>query len=121
MARSAELSEQESPGHKRTGPESSGQESPKQESPGQDSTGQQSSGQLPQPRKDKPARERKSPGELWADGFGRVSIRSAQVLLVLAVAVVATYGLLQVRLLVIPIVIALILAAAAVAALWLFL
>ncbi|WP_104138014.1 AI-2E family transporter [Arthrobacter sp. ZGTC131] len=107
MARSAELSEQESPGHKPTGPEST-----EQESPGQDSTGQQSSGQLPQPRKGKPARERKSPGELWADGFGRVSIRSAQVLLVLAVAVVATYGLLQVRLLVIPIVIALILAAA---------
>lgn len=102
MARSAELSEQESPGHKSSG----------HGSPGQDSTGQQSSGQLPRPRKDKPSRERKSPGELWANGFGRVSIRSAQVLLVLAVAVVATYGLLQVRLLVIPIVIALILAAA---------
>lgn len=87
MARSAELSEQESPG-------------------------QDPPAQPPQPGKDRPLRGRKSPGELWADGLGRVGIRSAQVLLVLAVAAVATYGLLQVKLLVIPVVIALILAAA---------
>jgi predicted PurR-regulated permease PerM len=49
---------------------------------------------------------------LWADGLGRVGVRSAQVLLVLTLAVVAIYGLLQIRLLVIPVLIALILAAA---------
>jgi predicted PurR-regulated permease PerM len=87
MARSAELSEQESPG-------------------------QDPPAQPPQPGKDRPLRGRNSPGELWAAGLGRVGIRSAQVLLVLSVAAVATYGLLQVKLLVIPVVIALILAAA---------
>ncbi|MDP9694267.1 UNVERIFIED_ORG: putative PurR-regulated permease PerM [Arthrobacter globiformis] len=53
-----------------------------------------------------------SPRELWSDDLGRVGIRCAQVLLVLAVAAVSVYGLLQVRLLVIPVLIALILAAA---------
>ncbi|HJW01051.1 MAG TPA: AI-2E family transporter [Arthrobacter sp.] len=51
-------------------------------------------------------------GALWADGLGRVGIRSAQVLLILAVAVVSVYGLMQIKLLVIPVLIALILAAA---------
>ncbi|MHA7291882.1 AI-2E family transporter [Arthrobacter sp. MDT3-24] len=57
-------------------------------------------------------RDRKPPGALWADGLGRVGIRSAQVLLILAVAVVSVYALMQIKLLVIPILIALILAAA---------
>lgn len=57
-------------------------------------------------------RERKPPGALWADGLGRVGIRSAQVLLILAVAVVSVYALMQIKLLVIPVLIALILAAA---------
>ncbi|MDR6413405.1 AI-2E family transporter [Pseudarthrobacter sulfonivorans] len=57
-------------------------------------------------------RERKPPGELWADGLGRVGIRAAQVLLILAVAVVSVYALMQIKLLVIPVLIALILAAA---------
>ncbi|QDG67990.1 AI-2E family transporter [Pseudarthrobacter sp. NIBRBAC000502772] len=57
-------------------------------------------------------RERKPPGALWADGFGRVGIRSAQVLLILAVAVASVYALMQIKLLVIPVLIALILAAA---------
>lgn len=56
--------------------------------------------------------ERKPPGALWADGLGRVGIRSAQVLLILAVAVVSVYALMQIKLLVIPVLIALILAAA---------
>jgi putative heme transporter len=56
--------------------------------------------------------DRKPPRELWADSLGRVGIRCAQVLLVLAVAAVSVYGLLQIRLLVIPVLIALILAAA---------
>lgn len=50
--------------------------------------------------------------DLWADGLGRVGIRSAQILLVLTVVVVSVYALLQIRLLVIPVLIALILAAA---------
>ncbi|WP_104061799.1 AI-2E family transporter [Arthrobacter sp. 4R501] len=57
-------------------------------------------------------REWKPPGALWADGLGRVGIRSAQVLLILAVAVVSVYALMQIKLLVIPVLIALILAAA---------
>ncbi|ADX74043.1 AI-2E family transporter [Pseudarthrobacter phenanthrenivorans] len=57
-------------------------------------------------------RPTKSPSELWADGLGRVGIRAAQVLLILTVAVVSVYALMQIKLLVIPILIALILAAA---------
>src|SRR5687767_12384954 len=58
------------------------------------------------PHEKKPARE------FWSDGLGRVGIRSAQVLLVLTLATVSVYALLQIRLLVIPTLIALILSAA---------
>ncbi|CAM3113229.1 AI-2E family transporter [Arthrobacter ulcerisalmonis] len=54
----------------------------------------------------------KTPQQLWGDGYGRVGIRAAQTLLILAVSVVAVLALLQVKLLVIPMLIALILAAA---------
>lgn len=57
-------------------------------------------------------KEPRSPSELWGDGLGRVGIRAAQVLLILIVAVVSVYALMQIKLLVIPILIALILAAA---------
>jgi predicted PurR-regulated permease PerM len=57
-------------------------------------------------------RETKPPSALWGDGLGRVGIRAAQVLLILTVAVVSVYALMQIKLLVIPILIALILAAA---------
>lgn len=57
-------------------------------------------------------KEPKSPSELWSDGLGRVGIRAAQVLLILTVAVVSVYALMQIKLLVIPVLIALILAAA---------
>lgn len=57
-------------------------------------------------------KEPKSPSELWGDGLGRVGIRAAQVLLILIVAVVSVYALMQIKLLVIPVLIALILAAA---------
>ncbi len=56
--------------------------------------------------------QRKPPSALWADGLGRVGIRSAQILLILAVAVVSVYALMQIKLMVIPVLIALILAAA---------
>ena len=59
-----------------------------------------------------PAAEAEAGRALWADGLGRVGIRSAQVLLILAVAVVSVYALMQIKLLVIPVLIALILAAA---------
>lgn len=67
------------------------------------------------PRKAAPAKQHispKSPGALWADALGRAGIRSAQVLLILTVAVVSVYALMQIKLLVIPVLIALILAAA---------
>ncbi len=48
----------------------------------------------------------------WADSLGRVGVRSAQILLILTVIVVSVFALLQIRLLVIPVLIALILAAA---------
>lgn len=54
----------------------------------------------------------KPPSALWADGLGRVGIRAAQILLILAVVVVSVYALMQIKLLVIPVLIALILAAA---------
>jgi putative heme transporter len=56
--------------------------------------------------------ETKPPGTLWSDRLGRVGIRSAQVLLILTVATVSVYALMQIKLLVIPVLIALILAAA---------
>ncbi|MFT4468306.1 AI-2E family transporter [Arthrobacter sulfonylureivorans] len=52
------------------------------------------------------------PRTMWSDHLGRTATRSAQLLLALALAVVVIYGLLQLRLLVIPFLIALILAAA---------
>ena len=52
------------------------------------------------------------PRTMWSDGLGRTATRSAQLLLALVLAVVVIYGLLQLRLLVIPFLIALILAAA---------
>jgi predicted PurR-regulated permease PerM len=52
------------------------------------------------------------PRTLWSDGLGRVAVRSAQILLILTVISVSVYSLLQIRLLVIPVLIALILAAA---------
>ncbi|MBB2923527.1 AI-2E family transporter [Cellulomonas cellasea] len=48
----------------------------------------------------------------WQDGLGRAAIRSAQTLLLLALASVLVWGLTQVKLLVIPVLIAAILAAA---------
>ncbi|THJ66706.1 AI-2E family transporter [Arthrobacter echini] len=48
----------------------------------------------------------------WRDSLGNASIRSAQLLLLLVLAVAAVYALIQVRLVVIPMLLALILAAA---------
>ena len=48
----------------------------------------------------------------WKDTLGRASIRASQLLLLLLLAVVSIYGLIQVRLVVIPLLLALILAAA---------
>ena len=48
---------------------------------------------------------------LWADALGRASIRAAQMLIVLAAAVVVVYALVQLKLVVIPLTIALILTA----------
>ncbi|UEL27694.1 AI-2E family transporter [Pseudarthrobacter sp. L1SW] len=69
-------------------------------------------GEVQRPPAARKPRETKSPAELWGDGLGRVGIRAAQVLLILTVAVVSVYALMQIKLLVIPILIALILAAA---------
>lgn len=48
----------------------------------------------------------------WQDGLGRVSIRAGQILVLLALSAILVYGLIQVRLVVIPLLLALILAAA---------
>jgi predicted PurR-regulated permease PerM len=56
--------------------------------------------------------ETSAPQSPWHDTLGRASIRVAQVLLLLVLAVVAVYALIQVRLVVIPMLLALILAAA---------
>jgi predicted PurR-regulated permease PerM len=52
------------------------------------------------------------PTNPWRDSLGRASLRCAQVLLMLLLAVVTIYALIQVRLVVIPMLLALILAAA---------
>ncbi|MFJ6418877.1 AI-2E family transporter [Paeniglutamicibacter sp. NPDC091659] len=49
---------------------------------------------------------------LWADGFGRAATRAAQFILVLIALSVAVYGMIQLKLIVIPLMVALILAAA---------
>ncbi len=53
-----------------------------------------------------------NPSSPWRDGLGRASIRSAQILLLITVVVVSVFGLIQIRLAVIPLLLALILAAA---------
>lgn len=50
---------------------------------------------------------------LWEDGLGRAASRSAQVLLILALIVVISYAVTQLRLLVVPLLIATLIAAAA--------
>ena len=52
------------------------------------------------------------PASPWADGFGRIAVRSAQLLLVLALVSVVVYALIQLRLVVVPVLIAIVLAAA---------
>jgi predicted PurR-regulated permease PerM len=49
---------------------------------------------------------------LWRDSLGRVAVRSAQALIVLALAAVVVLGMIQVKLVVIPVLIAVIVAAA---------
>ncbi|MCG2624091.1 AI-2E family transporter [Arthrobacter sp. I2-34] len=49
---------------------------------------------------------------LWADGFGRAGTRAAQFILLLIAVSIAVYGLIQPKLIVIPLMVALILAAA---------
>lgn len=64
------------------------------------------------PAGDAAAREKRTPSELWADGFGRVGTRAAQILVIIIVAAISIFALMQIKLLVIPVLIALILAAA---------
>ena len=52
------------------------------------------------------------PASPWSDGFGRVAVRSAQTLLVLAVGVLLVMVLVRLRLVVVPVLIATLLAAA---------
>ncbi|MBT2584916.1 AI-2E family transporter [Arthrobacter sp. ISL-95] len=62
------------------------------------------------PKPIKPAKPAKP--DLWKDSLGRTAVRASQILLILTLTAVAVFGLLQIRLLVIPVLIALILAAA---------
>ncbi|MDX2376006.1 AI-2E family transporter [Microbacterium sp. LRZ72] len=55
---------------------------------------------------------RRAPWSLWADGFGRLSIRALQIIITLVLAVALIWGLLQITLVTIPVLIALILASA---------
>lgn len=57
-------------------------------------------------------KQTQAPRSLWADSFGRASVRSAQALLVLALSVCIVYALIQLKLVVIPVLIATIIAAA---------
>jgi len=53
-----------------------------------------------------------APARLWSDSLGRSAIRSAQVLLLLVLAIAAVYSFIQLKLVMIPVIIALILASA---------
>lgn len=53
-----------------------------------------------------------TPTRLWSDSLGRAAIRAAQVLLLLVLAIAAVYSFIQLKLVVIPVIIALILASA---------
>ncbi|HEY8590299.1 MAG TPA: AI-2E family transporter [Naasia sp.] len=55
---------------------------------------------------------RSAPSSAWGDRLGRVALRSGQLLLILVLAVAVVYALVQLKLVVIPILIAVILAAA---------
>ena len=55
----------------------------------------------------------RTPRQLWSDAFGRLAIRSAQVLLVLGLLVAAVYGAVSIRLVIVPLLIAAVIAAAA--------
>lgn len=72
----------------------------------------ESGGEGQRPPAARKPKETRPPAELWGDSLGRVGTRAAQILLILTVAVVSVYALIQVKLLVIPVLIALILAAA---------
>lgn len=52
------------------------------------------------------------PASLWTDSLGRAAVRCAQVLLVLVIAIAAIYTFVQLKLVVIPVLLALILASA---------
>lgn len=54
----------------------------------------------------------RAPWSLWADGFGKLAIRALQVLVVVAVAAMIIFAIMQLTLVTIPLVIALILASA---------
>jgi len=53
-----------------------------------------------------------TPTRLWSDSLGRAAIRSAQTLLVLTLVIVSVYATIQLKLVVIPLIIAIILASA---------
>ena len=78
----------------------------------QDPPHERTPGPAARPKAARVPAEHKPPHQLWGDGLGRVGIRSAQILLILTVAVVSVYALMQIKLLVIPVIIALILSAA---------
>ncbi|MDM0010786.1 AI-2E family transporter [Variovorax sp. J22R203] len=67
---------------------------------------------LPPARPAPPAPRPGGAGALWSDGFGRVGTRSLQTLAVVAVVAVGVLGVMQLTLVVIPVLIALVLAAA---------
>lgn len=52
------------------------------------------------------------PSSPWSDGFGRTAVRSAQILLVIAVTALVVYGAVTLRLVIIPLLIAVLVAAA---------
>ena len=57
-------------------------------------------------------RAAKAPWSLWADGFGKLSIRAIQVIVVVALAAAVIFGIQQLTLVTIPLVLALIFASA---------
>lgn len=65
------------------------------------------------PPTDSERRSGRTPTQLWATGLGRAAVRSAQVLLILALVTVAVWAAVQLRLVVVPLLLAVLIAAAA--------
>lgn len=78
----------------------------------QQSDGGKRTAAVPVERPPQRQRKRTPVSSVWSDSLGRIAMRTLQILLILTLAIAAIYALIQLKLVVIPLLIALLLAAA---------